>query len=74
MINENFAKAIEHIKIENELNYIDAVLLWCKNNGAEEETAAAIIKKDPHLKLKVFHTAANLHLIKNSTGNTLSFA
>ena len=67
MINLNnfaFIKEIEKICASKNIEYIDAVLLWCERNNLEVEIAAAWIKKDPAMKSKIQAEAENLNVLK----------
>jgi hypothetical protein len=49
---------------KNNIEYIDAIILWCQKNNFEVEYAANMIKKDPVLKSKVQNEAENLNVLK----------
>lgn len=64
MVNNNFVEEVEKIcKIKN-IEYIDAVVLWCVKNNLEVETAAYWIKKDPAMKSKIQAEAEALNILK----------
>ena len=67
MINLNNFKFVEEIEklcsVKN-IDYIDAIVLWCERNNLEVETAAAWIKKDPVMKSKIQAEAENLNVLK----------
>jgi hypothetical protein len=46
------------------MDYIDAVVLWCENNKLEVEYAASLIRKDPVIKEKIQVEAENLNILK----------
>lgn len=48
------------------IEYIDAVIMWCEKNGIELEFIANIIKKDALIKSKIQNEAENLNFIKPS--------
>ena len=50
---ELFVKEIEKLKISKNMNYIDAVVLFCERHGYEIESVALLIKKDPVLSAKI---------------------
>lgn len=64
-----FLKDIEILKKEKEINYIDAIVEWCKDNNIEIDIIAEYIKKDNMLKSKIQFEAENLNYLKK--GNRL---
>lgn len=64
MIKNNFVEEIEVICREKNIEYIDAVVMWCEKNNLEVETAAYWIKRDPTMKSKIQAEAENLNIIK----------
>jgi len=70
---EAFAVAIERIKEETGLTYLDAIVLWAEQNQCEVETAAAMVKKDSVLKAKLMLESQSLHLVNptKKAANTL---
>lgn len=64
MIKNNFVEEIEIICREKNIEYIDAVVMWCQRNNLEVETAAYWIRKDPTMKSKIQAEAENLNIIK----------
>lgn len=72
MTNEEvFATAIERIKEETGIGYLDAIVLWAERNKCEIETAAAMVKKDPVLKARLMMESQGLHMLKIKSANTL---
>ena len=64
-INANtFAGEIDKMCQEKDIEYIDAVVLWCERNNIEVEYAASLIKKDPVFKSKIQVEAENLNILK----------
>ena len=61
-----FINDIEKMRINNRVDYIDAVVSWCEKNKIEVEYVAAIIKKDPVLKSKLQIEAEDMNIIKKS--------
>lgn len=59
-----FIEDIEKLCKTKNLEYIDAVVLWCEKNKLEVETAAYWIKKDPAMKAKIQAEAENLNVLK----------
>lgn len=64
MNGNNFTDDIEKLCRTKNLDYIDAVVLWCEKNKLEVETAAYWIKKDPAMKSKIQVEAENLNILK----------
>ena len=67
MINLNnfvFIEEIEKLCSTKNIEYIDAIVLWCERNNLEVETAAVWIKKDPVMKSKIQAEAENLNVLK----------
>lgn len=64
MTKNNFVEEIEVICREKNIEYIDAIVMWCERNNLEVETAAYWIKKDPCMKGKIQAEAENLNIIK----------
>ena len=60
----NFAADIEKLCRTKNLEYIDAVILWCEKNKLEVEFAASLVKKDPVMKSKLQVEAENLNILK----------
>jgi hypothetical protein len=49
---------------DKNIEYIDAVVLWCEKNKIEIEFVAGLIKKDPVFKSKIQVEAENLNVLK----------
>ena len=62
----NFITQINHMCSTKNIEYIDAVIMWCEKNGIELEFIANIIKKDALIKSKIQNEAENLNFIKPS--------
>jgi hypothetical protein len=62
--NSNFVADVEQICRDKNVEYIDAVVLWCERNKLDIETAAYWIKKDPAMKSKIQTEAENLNILK----------
>ena len=60
----SFAAEIDKICKDKNIEYIDAVVLWCEKNKVEVEYAASLIKKDPVFKSKIQIEAENLNILK----------
>ena len=57
---ERFSKIIEDIVKEKQVNYMDAILIYCENNDLEPEDVRKFISKT--LKEKVAVNAQDLHI------------
>jgi len=66
VVNSNsvFSVEIEKLVQSKNIDYIDAVVLWCQKNNREVEFAASLIKRDPVLRSKVQIEAENLNVLK----------
>jgi len=64
MLKNNFVEEIEELCKKKNLEYIDAIVLWCEKNKLEVETAAYWIRKDPVMKAKLQLEAENLNILK----------
>ena len=60
----NAIEAIENLRSSKNIDYIDAVVLWCETNKIEIEFIASLIKKDPAMKSKLQVEAENLNILK----------
>ena len=61
-----FAQKIEEIVKEKRCDYIDAIVIYCKDNNIELETAASIVKNFPKLKAKIRLEGETLHILKKT--------
>ena len=62
----DFVKEIEKIVVQKNIEFFDAVLLYCEINNIEVETAAALVKQNSVLKAKIQYEAENLNMIRKS--------
>jgi Phage late-transcription coactivator len=62
----NFISQINHMCTTKNIEYIDAVIMWCEKNSIELEFIANIIKKDPLIRSKIQSEAEGLNYIKPS--------
>jgi len=62
--NNNFVSDIETLCRTKNIEYIDAVVIWCQKNNLEVETAAYWIRKDPAMKSKIQAEAEILNILK----------
>jgi hypothetical protein len=60
----NFVEEIEILCREKNIEYIDAVVMWCEKNNLEVDVAAYWIKKDSTMKSKIQAEAENLNYMK----------
>ena len=65
-LNTEFPAEIEKLVRENEIEYMDAVILWCEKNNLEVEFAAELIRRNMALKAKIQIEAENLNFMKKS--------
>jgi hypothetical protein len=63
-VNSSFIEDIEKIRRTKNMDYIDAVVMWCEKNKLEVEYAASLIRKDPAIKGKIQVEAENLNILK----------
>ena len=57
-----FAKTIEGLVANTDLNYIEAIVQYCKDTGLEIEVAATLVNSN--LKSKLTADAMDLNLLK----------
>ena len=62
--NSIFLKEVETIASSCNIDYLDAIVLWCEKNSVEVETVAGWIKKEPVMKSKLQAEAENLNFLK----------
>jgi hypothetical protein len=62
-----FIKNIEKIVKEKNIEYVDAVLLYCEKNKIEIETIGSIIKQNSAIKSKIQIEAENNNMLKKSS-------
>ena len=67
MIKNNFVEEIELLCREKNIEYIDAIVMWCEKNNLEVETVATIIKQNQVIKHKVQLEAENLKMVKRGS-------
>ena len=61
-----FIMEIETIVKEKNIEYIEAIVLYCEKNNLEVETVATIIKQNQVITHKVQLEAENLKMVKRS--------
>ena len=67
--NNNFVEDIEKLCKTKNIEYIDAVVMYCEQTGFELETAAKLISGV--LKSKIKLEAEELHFLKKATTSQL---
>jgi len=65
-INTEFSTEIESLVKERNIEYMDAVILWCELNGFEIEFAGELIRRNAVLRSKIQIEAENLNFMKKS--------
>ena len=65
----NFSMAIEEMVYMKDIPYIDAIVIYCEENGFEVEMAAKLVSGV--LKSKVQLEAEDLHYLKKSNTSQL---
>ena len=58
-----FAAAIEELVWQHDIEYLDAVILYCEQNNIEVETAASLIKMNANMKGKLQSEAEILNFL-----------
>jgi hypothetical protein len=66
---EKFASDIEALVLKTNMNYIDAIVLYCEDNGIEIESVRKLISKP--LKDKIKFDATELNYLKRTTKGKL---
>lgn len=65
-LNTEFPSEIEKLVKEKEIEYMEAVILWCERNGLEVEFAGELIRRNSVLRAKIQLEAENLNFMKKS--------
>lgn len=60
-----FAMEIESLVVTENVNYIDAIVMYCENNNIEVESVVKLISKP--LKEKLKYDAINLNFMKRTS-------
>ena len=60
-----FARSIESMVANTDLNYIEAIVEYCKDTGLEIEVAATLVNSN--LKAKLASNAMDLNLFKEKS-------
>ena len=64
MVTNKFIEEIHSLCEDKNVEYIDAIVMWCEKNNIEVETAATWIKKDSTMKSRVQAEAENINVLK----------
>ena len=62
----DFVIDIEKLVNNKNINFFDAVILYCEINNIEVETAAALVKQSNVLKSKIQYEAEGLNLMRKT--------
>ena len=65
MNSAKFSLEIERIVIEEKVNYIEAIILFCEENSIEVDSVSKLISKP--LKEKIKRDAIDLNFMKKTT-------
>ena len=68
---DSFSEEIEKLVLGTNLNYIDAIVLYCERNGLEVESVSKLIAKP--LKEKLRYDATELNYLKRTSHAKLPF-
>lgn len=60
------SEKIETLVKQNQIDYIDACILYCEQNNLEVEYVGEIIQKNHQLRAKIQQEAEDLHYLKKS--------
>jgi len=66
-----FAQDIEHLVMSSKINYIEAIVTYCEENGIEFESVSKLISKP--LKEKLKNEATQLNFLKKTSRAKLVF-
>ena len=66
-----FAQDIENLVMSSKINYIEAIVTYCEENGIEFESVSKLISKP--LKEKLKHEATQLNFLKKTSRAKLVF-
>jgi uncharacterized protein YeaC (DUF1315 family) len=62
-----FIMEIESIVKDKNIEYIEAIILYCEKHNLEVETVATVIKQNQVIKSKVQIEAENLKMVKRGS-------
>jgi len=60
---DTFYDDIEDLVWQHDINYIDAVVLYCEINNLEIESVVSLVRKNENLKSKISLDAEVLHFL-----------
>lgn len=60
----SFSADVRRLIEDKKMEYIDAVVHWCKLNNLEVEYAAGLIKRDPYIMSRIQMEAEDLNYLK----------
>lgn len=63
----DFNKDIEEIVRISNLNYIEAVVLWCEERNVDVEQAASFVKRSQVIKAKIEVNASDLNFLQKQS-------
>jgi hypothetical protein len=64
---QNLYKKIETLVSANGISYIDAVIMYCENNGLDVESVGDLISKNDMLRGHIEIEAEDLHFLKRTS-------
>ena len=65
---EKFADDVEHLVLDTGMNYIDAIVEYCEQNGLEVESVGKLVSKP--LREKLRFDASQLNYLKGSSNES----
>ena len=66
---EKFAEDIENLVLNSDMNYIDAIVMYCEDNDIEIESVGKLVSKP--LKEKIKYVATELNYMKKTSKGKL---
>lgn len=63
----DFNKDIEEIVRVSNLNYIEAVIMWCEERNVDVEQAASFVKRSQVIKAKIEVNASDLNFLQKQS-------
>tara|TARA_R100001509_G_C4861995_1_gene213704 strand:- start:891 stop:1130 length:240 start_codon:yes stop_codon:yes gene_type:complete len=63
----DFNKDIEEIVRVSNLNYIEAVVMWCEERNVDVEQAASFVKRSQVIKAKIEVNASDLNFLQKQS-------
>lgn len=65
---EKFADDVEHLVLDTGMNYIDAIVEYCEQNGLDVESVGKLVSKP--LREKLRFDASQLNYLKGSSNES----